>query len=128
MYVFRIGLTEKCRPLILQKWAVPFLLAIFKNKHLRPIFVHFFSEKKSDENCAEYFSQQMSEKWNFPRKKFQKIVSPEIPRKIPRKVIFRGKMYKNRPLVTLPPRQPKKCFVLCQNQEYCHSSLSWRDK
>jgi hypothetical protein len=45
-------------------------------KIMGPIFVHFFLRKISGKIPRKIFTQNVGKKWNFPRKKFWKIVFP----------------------------------------------------
>jgi hypothetical protein len=62
---------------------------------LGPIFQTFFPGKISGENSAETFPlKNAGENWNFPLKKFQKIISPRNSEENSAE-----KNYENRPLV-----------------------------
>jgi hypothetical protein len=59
-------------------------------------FVHFFQGKFRGKFRGKFSPKNIGKKWNFPRKKFWKIVFQEMPRNFPRK-----KCTKNRPLVKI---------------------------
>jgi hypothetical protein len=73
-------------------------------------FSYIFSGENSAENFAENFPPKMlGKKRIFRGKSFEKSFFHEIPRKIRRKVIFRGKKCtKNRPLMIRQKRGRKR--------------------